>query len=152
MTLRTLDSDAVQLPFDRSSTVWVPQGAMRARAWQLWSPSRLTTKQGTVLEGDRGDWHVRPLDDPESLRWIVDRHVFDIAYAPAALGPGTFQKVVDVRTVEMQEPFETVTDEGPVAGEARDWLLRGPLGGHWPISTAHLQVRHQVVTFETGET
>jgi len=48
----------------------------------------------------------------------------------------TFQKYrkkpVDIKAVQMDEPFEVKTLEGTMHGDADDWLICGILGEYYP--------------------
>lgn len=115
-----------------SSVVVVKAEQLRAdRAWE--------TRRGGRLVGRAGDWLVSEDGD----HWTVTAEVFAQTYKPTDVH-GHYRKTARVRAVRMARRFLVETLEGPVPGEANDWLVQNPGGDAWPIDAKTFERRYTV--------
>lgn len=90
-----------------------------------------TTARGSTLSGKAGDYRVTGADGSS---WVVDKAIFESTHQAIAGKPGHFQKTATIIGFQLDQPVSLQTLEGPVTGEAGDWLVQGPAGEQWIIT------------------
>lgn len=98
------------------------------QARQLDAPQEWTSRSGSLLRGQAGDWVL--LDDSDE--WTITDSAFVATYRQRA--DGSWEKPSTVRAIRIDGPVDVETPEGISHGGQGDWLVTGRGAGAWPIT------------------
>ena len=98
------------------------------KARQLTTPHEWTSRSGSVLRGQPGDWVLFDGDD----EWTITDEAFTASYHQRP--DGDWEKRSTIRAVQLDGAVEVDTPEGASRAEAGDWLATSLGAGAWPIA------------------
>lgn len=111
-----------------------------ARTW--------TTRAGSVLRSEAGDWWVEDVPDPEAAPEAgsgrgVAAAEFERLYRPVDAERGLYQRQGTVTAVRVTQPMQVATLEGQATAQPGDWLVTDDGGDSWPVPDAVFQAGYR---------
>jgi len=95
-----------------------------------------TSGGGDRLRGAAGDWLLSDGDG----EWTVADDIFRATYEQQA--DGRWIKTATILAVQVDEPTDVDTLEGPATARAGDWIAENPSGERWPITAEYFAANY----------